>query len=236
MSTENVIINLEHVSKTIKGKTTLHPLTYQIKQGKILALCGGNGAGKSTLIRMITGLVKPTTGKVRFKLTDYHKCRIGYMPDHFTFQPSLTAQEIIRYYGKIKRVNNHRYEEVLDKVGLLAKQDMKVGTYSKGMAQRLLLAQSLLDEPRILILDEPTNGLDPYWIEQFSQILLNGKGKGQTIIFSTHDLHIAEKVADEVIFLRDGKITSQGPIENYQTEGLHETFQKIYYRANDFID
>jgi len=97
------------------------------------------------------------------------------------------------------------------------------------MKQRLLLAQALLARPSILILDEPTNGLDPYWIQELSQIIIDAKKSEQTVVFSTHDLHVAEKVADEVMFLSNGKVISNGSVEKYRKHGLYETFQKLYF-------
>lgn len=234
MDKGNIILDIQDLTKKVKGKTILHPLTYQLKRGKILAVCGGNGAGKSTFIRLISGLLKPTAGTIKLKPYDLSskkelpKHHLGYMPDNFTFQPSLTAREVIQFYAQIKQVKKESYEKVLEEVGLLTKQHLRVGAFSKGMAQRLLLAQALLDEPSFLILDEPTNGLDPYWIDQFRQILLKAKENNQTVIFSTHDLYVAEHVADEVMFLHQGKVASQGPIESYQEQGLYEAFRDIY--------
>src|SRR5699024_59382 len=109
------------------------------------------------------------------------------------------------------------------------KLNEKVGNFSKGMKQRLLLAQTLLSDPNILILDEPTNGLDPYWINQLCHIMLTAKKNDQTVIFSTHDLHVVEKIADEVLFLGSGQVIGSGPIQHYLDEGLYETFQKLYF-------
>lgn len=236
LSKDSAIIKLQKVSKTIRKKTLLHPLTYEVKRGNILALCGGNGAGKSTLIRLITGLLKPTSGQIKFNITPDDKSkkavvhRMGYMPDNFNFQPNLTAKEIIRFYAAIKGVAKQAYEQVLKDVGLLEKQDVKVGTFSKGMAQRLLFAQALLAQPPLLILDEPTNGLDPYWNEQFCQTLLAAKQKEQTVIFSTHDLYIAEKVADGVIFMHDGQVISQFNMADNSESNLNELYRDAYFK------
>lgn len=237
MLPNNIMLEINNVSKKIKKKTLLYPINYTLNKGKILALCGGNGAGKSTLIRLITRIHKPSTGKVimnQYNENKHNKPDVkpfGYMPDNFTFQHSLTAKEIMSFYARIKNISKQKYEEVLHEVGLLDKQNVKVGTFSKGMAQRLLLGQALLNEPSLLILDEPTNGLDPYWIQQFCKLLLKAKKNGQTVIFSTHDLHVAEKIADEVIFLHNGRVMSKGPISKYREMGLYETFQQIYFNS-----
>lgn len=237
MEEHNVAIELSKLSKSVRKKQLLAPLNYRLEKGKVLALCGGNGAGKSTLIRLIIGLLKPTTGTVTINGLNYkqHKKeflrQFGYMPDDFQFQKSITAKETIRFYAKLKNVDENIAYDMLETVGLSEKQHEKVGTFSKGMKQRLLLAQALLKDPDILILDEPTNGLDPYWMNELSDIMLQRKKAGQTVIFSTHDLHVAEKVADEVLFLSNGKVISSGPVQQYRKKGLYETFQQLYFNT-----
>ena len=237
MKDNQIAIEISELSKKVRKKQLLEPLNYQIKKGNVVALCGGNGAGKSTLIRLIIGLLKPTTGTVTMNGYTYKQNKrkfieqFGYMPDDFQFQKSITAKETIRFYAKLKKISEKRAVETLETVGLLEKQNEKVGTFSKGMKQRLLLAQALLADPDILILDEPTNGLDPYWMNELSDIMLQRKKAGQTVIFSTHDLHVAEKVADEVLFLSNGKVISSGPVQQYRKKGLYETFQQLYFNT-----
>lgn len=237
MKQNNIAIEIHALSKKVKKKQLLSPLDYKLSEGNILALCGGNGAGKSTLLRLIIGLIKPTTGYVTIQgenMIKHKECfsgKIGYMPDEFQFMTSMTTKETINFYARIKNISKTRYEEVLQEVGLLDKVNEKLGNFSKGMNQRLLLAQALLSNPNILILDEPTNGLDPYWIDQFCKLMLNAKRNGQTIIFSTHDLHIAEQIADEVVFLNNGKVISKGFIDQYQDIGLYETYQQLYFES-----
>lgn len=236
---DNVAIQLSNITKKVRKKQLLAPIHYELEKGKILALCGGNGAGKSTLIRVMIGLMKPTTGTVKMFGFDQKTNKnaflqqFGYMPDDFQFQKSITAKETIRFYAKLKSIDSARTEEILQIVGLLDKQNEKVGTFSKGMKQRLLLAQALLARPNILILDEPTNGLDPYWINEFSNIIKDAKKAGQTVVFSTHDLHVAQNVADEVIFLSDGEVISNGSMNDYRDIGLYETFQSLYFHQID---
>src|SRR5699024_686860 len=237
MKQTNMAVQLHHLSKQVKHHELIQPLDYKLPHGNILALCGGNGAGKSTLIRLIVGLLKPTTGYV----TINGKTKIGnkktfstefvYMHDDFIFQSSMTAKETIQFYAQIKNIDKKRYEDIMQDVGLLDKLNEKVGKLSKGMKQRLLLAQALLSKPNILILDEPTNGLDPYWVKRFSNIMLKAKETGQTVIFSTHDLHVAEQIADEVMFLASGKVISKGTIQQYLDKGLYDTFQQLYFES-----
>lgn len=237
MEQSNQAVEIHHLSKTIKKKQLLEPLSYQLSKGKILTLCGGNGAGKSTLIRTIIGQIKPTTGKVILngRTRKQHKSeflqQFSYMPDDFQFQKTFTTKETMEFYAKINKISKTEYLETIKEVGLFDKLHEKVGNFSKGMNQRLLLAQALMAHSEILILDEPTNGLDPYWVKQFSDLMVRAKNKGQTIIFSTHDLHVAEQIADEVMFLRDGKVISKGSMEQYRGTGLYETFNQLYLQT-----
>lgn len=234
MQKNNIAIDIQALSKKVKKKELVQPFDYQLQSGKILALCGGNGAGKSTLIRLITGLIKPTTGQVLMNGLNRKKHKrnftkqFGYMPDDFFFQKKMTAKETIRFYAQLKQIDKKRYENVLEEVGLVDVLNEKVGNFSKGMKQRLLLAQALLATPNILILDEPTNGLDPYWMKEFCHLMLEAKEKGQTIIFSTHELSVAETIADEVMFLSTGQVISAGAMEVYRDVGLYETFQQLH--------
>lgn len=234
---DRIAVEIQQLSKVIRKKQLLQPLDYQLEQGKILALCGGNGAGKSTLIRLIVGAIRPTTGHVSIHgfTKDRHKrdylLQFGYMPDDLTLNQELTARETLHFFAAIKKVSPSRCTEVLDEVGLLDKANEKLGHFSKGMTQRLLLAQALLARPPVLILDEPTNGLDPHWIRQFCNLMLRAKDNGQTVIFSTHDLYVAELIADEVLFLNRGQAISSGPISKYRDAGLYRTFQQLYFAA-----
>lgn len=231
---QDIIIKLKKVSKKVKKKTILHPLSYQLERGKVLALCGGNGAGKSSLIRMLTGLTKPTSGSIylngyQSKQKKEYLQQFSYMPDYFQFHPALTAQETISFYASLQGVSLEKSIEVIRDLGLEGVLDQRVSTFSKGMNQRLLLAQALIAESELIILDEPTNGLDPYWIHHFSELILEAKSKGQTVVLSTHDLHVAERIADEVIFLHEGRVLESGPMEAYKDRGLYRAFEQLYF-------
>src|SRR5690625_7238492 len=153
------------------------------------------------------------------------------MPYNILIKLTITTKETIHFYAQMNQIEKTRYEEVLKEVCLHEKMNELVGNFSKGMKQRLLLAQALLATPDILILDEPTNGLDPYWVKRFSDLMLHAKEKGQTIIFSTHDLHVAEEIADEVMFLSNGELISEGSMDQFREIGLYETFQQHYFES-----
>ncbi len=237
MDEVGLILELDHVSKTIKKQTIVHSLQLELHKGRVLALCGGNGAGKSTLLRMIVGSLRPTQGTIRVSGLEWKENRqayaenIGYMPDDFDFGSQLTAKETLYFYAALKNVSKARAEELLSLVGLKEVKNKKVSSFSKGMRQRLLFAQALLSSPRLLVLDEPTNGLDPYWMQEFSALILRLKQEGQTVIFSTHHLQIAEEIADHAVFLNAGKVLSSASLQQYKQTygpaGLNGAFADI---------
>nr|WP_126428575.1 ABC transporter ATP-binding protein [Brevibacillus marinus] len=233
-------LDMRQVSKVIDGKTIVHPVDIQVSPGQVVALCGGNGAGKSTILRMIVGLTRPTTGSIRLnglgwqeQRSEYAK-QIGYMPDHFNFGSALTAAETIRFYAALRGQSAAEAERVLRAVGLYEVRNKRVSVFSKGMQQRLLFAQALLGRPALLVLDEPTNGLDPYWMDAFVDLVREVKEHGQAVIFSTHQLPVADAVADRAILLMDGQIirsaTSEEFRAQYGSRGLEGAFSDIVSR------
>lgn len=230
----DTVLEVLQLTKQIKDKTLVEPIDFHVNSGKTLALCGGNGAGKSTIIRMIVGLLQPTAGQILIEKMDRAKQArksaqsLGFMPDQFNFNGSLTALESLRFFSSLKRVSIDQTEEALDFVGLQEVKHQKVSTFSKGMTQRLLFAQALLGQPHLLVLDEPTNGLDPYWMKTFVSLLKRLKQNGQAVIFSTHQLDIAESVADEVLFLDAGKVISRGSVTEYQKKYGRHSLQQVF--------
>jgi len=210
------IIMLEGVNKTIKKQVVINALDLQVDEGQILALCGGNGAGKSTILRMIAGISQPdsgsiTVGGLRWKDNRKRYAElIGYMPDDFRFAQGLTAYETLSFWAALRGIPKLRAREVLHEVGLADTGKKSVASFSKGMRQRVLFAQALLAKPPIILMDEPTNGLDPYWIETFVRKVKETAANGQTVIFSTHQLHVAEALADRIALLRGGQIELEG--------------------------
>lgn len=208
------MIDIKNVSKIFKQKTALYPFSLTADDGECIVLCGGNGAGKSTLLQMIAGISAPgVDGTVLINHVDIKQHRkqyvslIGYMPDEFFAQETLTVSEFLTFYGTFRKVTQSRVKEVIDILGLAFKKDEMIKHLSKGMRQRLLFGQAWLANPSVLILDEPTNGLDPYWIDKFVDLLKKIKQTGTTVIFSTHMMDVAAEVADRVIFMENGKIT-----------------------------
>jgi ABC-type multidrug transport system ATPase subunit len=234
-------LKASRISKKHGQTLTLQPLDLHLKTGQIIVLCGGNGAGKSTCIRMLAGVDCPTSGTVQieddrvktFRLDAVHNRiayvrEVGYMPDDYQFGNVLTAMEILHTFAQLKGYDRDEVIRVATIVGLGDKLQLRASTYSKGMRQRLLLAQALIGNPTVVILDEPTNGLDPLWNKQLREIIVGLREDNRAVIVSTHDLSFAEAVADYGIFMDDGNVIVEGPmsdiIERVGDDGLISLF------------
>lgn len=222
------MITLENIVVKYKGGKEIGPITYELTAGKIIALVGENGAGKSTLMKCMMGQLAVTRGKI----SGIPKDPICYMPDELQFPVTLRVQEIIELLGSLKGESAEKQNEVIELVGLQEVRKKNVNQLSKGMRQRLNLAQSLLGETELFILDEPTNGLDPYWIHKLKSILQEEKGKGRLLLYSTHLLSTVEEIADEIIFIHEGKVIASGNVEelkrSYDERLLENLWMKLY--------
>lgn len=229
------LVKVIDVNKMINKQRIVEQINLSIDAADIVGLCGGNGAGKSTILRMIAGIIQPSSGEIHVNGLQWKRDRrrfaeqIGYMPDDYQFPQGLTAQEMLSFWAALRRVPEERVGEVLAIVGLEDRKNKPVSTFSKGMRQRVLFAQAILAKPPLLIMDEPTNGLDPYWTSEFVKLLRHIKQEGQTVLFSTHQLEIAEEIADSVVFLNAGQSCGGGTLrqlrETYGKYPLHAAFQ-----------
>ena len=226
---------VKNISKHYKTKIALQPFSLNVHEGQCIALCGGNGAGKSTILNILANISSPSSGTVILDDIDMgeqnkeYVSMIGYMPDEFFAQGEMSVEEFLAFYAAIREVSNERVEEVIESLGLVEKRKELVKKLSKGMRQRLLLGQSILAEPRLLIMDEPTNGLDPYWINEFIEIIKKLKEAGTITIFSTHMMDVAAEIAEQVLFIEQGQLAKTLKndfldIEDYTKELLQ------YYR------
>lgn len=216
-------IELHNVTKGFKGGRGIFDISFSLKPGHITALVGSNGAGKSTIINLLTNLLKPDKGNITRSCDD-----VRYMPDDINFPDTLTAEEIISFLGGLKKVSIEKQAELLQQVGLTDAKKMKVGQFSKGMRQRLNLAQSLMGDSALFILDEPTNGLDPYWIAQLKEMLQQQRNNNQMVLFSTHLLSLAEEIADEVILIHHGHILATGAIDTLLVQYKCQTLEQLW--------
>ena len=203
-------LNVENITKYFGQFLACSNINAELNEGDCLVLCGGNGAGKSTFIKLLTGIFPVTSGEFKlnnFTLIENRKQfleNIGYMPDEAQFPNSLKIRELLAFYSSLRGCSKERVKEVLSLVGLEDKSEEKISNLSKGMRQRVNLAQALIGNPVLLVLDEPTNGLDPNWINQFISILKELKNQGKIIIFSTHMMDVAVETATQIIFMEKG--------------------------------
>ncbi|MHA6251773.1 ABC transporter ATP-binding protein [Oceanobacillus sp. CAU 1775] len=231
MGNETIALKITGVSKRYGKKEVLQPTDIGIKKGKCVVICGGNGAGKSTLIKIVTGIEKATSGKVQFNTES--KKEFAYMPDHMNFHTELTPVEVLDYYASFIGAKKEKISEVLKVVGLWEHRNRKVGSFSKGMTQRVNLAQTLLADVDIYILDEPTNGLDPYWVIQFKLILQDLIAKGKTVILSSHIMRDVVEICDEIVILFAGEIRTAGTLEEIYAETGCSTLEEVFLSMVD---
>lgn len=208
-------LELKGISKQYQKKMVLNPLSIEVEKGECLVLSGGNGAGKSTLLNIIAGITSPSCGSVHLNGINIKNKRkkyvenIGYMPDDFQPDLVMTVKEFLLFYASLRKVEGKRVEEVISLVGLEEKANEPIRNLSKGMRQRLIFAQAWLAKPLLLILDEPTNGLDPYWVNEFVQQIIKIKQSGTTVVFSTHMMDVAVETADRILLMKAGGVIEQ---------------------------
>ncbi|MCK0473060.1 ABC transporter ATP-binding protein [Halalkalibacter sp. APA_J-10(15)] len=218
-----MIIEVKKLSKKYKEQTAVHPLTFSINKGSCVAVLGPNGAGKTTTLQMLAGLLTPTSGRINFSHLSKGDMRseIGFLPQHPSFFNWMTASEFLQLSGQLAHIRKNelhaKIDEVLNFVGLTSAKKKKIAGFSGGMRQRLGLAQAIIHEPKLLILDEPVSALDPQGRRDVLQLIQSLKGK-MTILFSTHILHDAEQVCDDIFILKEGQLKWQGKLDDLQEE------------------
>ncbi|MBT2583260.1 ABC transporter ATP-binding protein [Planococcus sp. ISL-109] len=190
-------LKVDRLTKVYKGGQGIRDLKLELKAGEITALTGANGAGKSTLLRLLTKEEEPTSGMIDWCGDE----TVNVMPDELQFPPELRAGEVIHLLAALKKLPASEEERVLRRVGLYDVRVQKVSRFSKGMRQRLNLAQCLLGPATLLLLDEPTNALDVEWIARLQDILEEERALGKTILFTTHLERFAEEAADRIVKL-----------------------------------
>lgn len=216
-------ITFENVTKVFPGGRGIFDIQFTLQPGQITVLVGSNGAGKSTIINVLMHLLKPDNGVVSRSQHD-----VRYMPDDLSFPDTLTAREIMHFLGSLKGIPLDEQQHVLQLVGLEEAKHMKVKQFSKGMRQRLNLAQSLMGDSTCYILDEPTNGLDPYWIAKLKQLLEAEKERDQMVLFSTHLLSLAQEIADQVILIDHGRIVATGRVTDLCAQHHCDTLEEVW--------
>ena len=211
------VLTLNNLSKKFGSLTAVDALTLKINKGFVYGILGPNGSGKSTTLGMLLNIVNKTDGNYHWfdgKGTTHQALKkVGAIIERPNFYPYMSAGQNLDLVCKIKNVSNHKINEKLKIVGLLDRKDYKFSTFSLGMKQRLAIASALLNDPEILILDEPTNGLDPQGIHQIREIIKKIAANGTTILLASHLLDEVEKVCTHVVILRKGKSLYSGSVE-----------------------
>lgn len=215
----NATVHIDNVTKRYGSITAVTDVSFDLGDGEVVALIGHNGAGKTTLMKLMLGLIRPTGGSIEV-LGDNPAAgefagrrQLGYLPENVSFDAALTGCETQTFYARLKREPVAKALELLDSVGLGAAASRRVGTYSKGMRQRLGLAQALIGKPRVLLLDEPTTGLDPELRQTFYEVIQRLAAEGTTVLLSSHALTELEERAGRVIIMNRGVKVADGSIQ-----------------------
>ena len=211
------VLTLNNLTKKFGSLTAVDGLTLKINKGFVYGILGPNGSGKSTTLGMLLDIVNKTTGNYHWfdgtGTTHQALKKVGAIIERPNFYPYMSAGQNLDLVCKIKNVSSHKINEKLEIVGLLDRKNYKFSTFSLGMKQRLAIASALLNDPKILILDEPTNGLDPQGIHQIREIIKKIAANGTTILLASHLLDEVEKVCTHVVILRKGKSLYSGSVE-----------------------
>ncbi|MGB1113851.1 MAG: ATP-binding cassette domain-containing protein [Flavobacteriaceae bacterium] len=229
---KQTLLELDGLSKSFGRLKAVDQLTFTLKKGYSYGLLGPNGSGKSTTLGMILNVVNPTSGNFSWYegvlSTQQALKKIGAIIERPNFYPYMTALQNLQLICKIKQCSDATLQEKLELVGLWERRNSKFSTYSLGMKQRLAIAAALINNPELLILDEPTNGLDPEGIHQIRGLIKKIAGQGTTILLASHLLDEVEKVCSHVIILKKGVKYYEGPVD-----GIHKSFGYIELKAQN---
>ncbi|HEX8894127.1 MAG TPA: ABC transporter ATP-binding protein [Terriglobales bacterium] len=210
----DLAIRTRGLRKVFNGKVAVRNLTLDVPRGEVFGFLGPNGAGKSTSVKMLLGLVFPTSGEAQVlgrPVGDVKtRVKVGFLPEHFRFYDWLTATELVKLHGRLYGMSHAKLRErvpaLLDLVGLTPHRDKRLRDFSKGMLQRIGLAQALLNEPDLIFLDEPTSGLDPVGRRLVRDIIRAQRDRGATVLLNSHLLGEVEITCDRVAFIKDGEV------------------------------
>jgi ABC-2 type transport system ATP-binding protein len=221
-------VEIEHLTKVFpvplrrERVVAVHDLSLRVEKGEVYGLLGPNGSGKSTTLKILLGLVTATSGETRVFGEDSNSVRsrrdVGFLPENPYFYKFLTGAETVRFFGKLSGMSGDgleaRVEELLELVGLTDAAARRVGSYSKGMLQRIGLAQALVQDPGLLVLDEPTAGVDPVGSREIRDLILELKARGKTVLLCSHLLSQVQEVCDRVGILARGRLVREGRVED----------------------
>ena len=217
------LLEVKDLTKQYGTTKAVEQLSFTIDEGRCVALLGPNGAGKTTTLKMLSGLLTPTSGMVRFMVDGVQDIRqaIGFLPQYPAFYNWMTGREYLEFTAQLANLNKKeaktRTIEMLELVGLTDAKNRRIGGYSGGMKQRLGLAQAMIHKPKLIILDEPVSALDPLGRREVLELMRKVKQE-TTILFSTHVLHDAEEVCDDILIIQKGELAIQGSIQEIKKD------------------
>ncbi len=238
------ILEINQVVKRYGSFAALSGLTFNVPSGGIFALLGPNGAGKTTLIKLLMGMLQPTSGKLRVDGLDAFddgvavKSIVGYLPDEPAFYDFMRGRELIRFVGEMHGLDRPTIEArgkaLADRLNLSDALEEFAENYSRGMKKKLGLILALLHEPKLLVLDEPTNGLDPHGTQVLHELMRETAAGGQTVMFSTHLLDQAERLCDRVAVMSHGTLAAEGTLADLRTRfGADASLEELFFRVTE---
>jgi ABC-2 type transport system ATP-binding protein len=237
MVEKHAVVRVEKVVKDfrpgfgMRRKRVLHGVTFDVREGEIFGFVGPNGAGKTTTLKILMGLISPSQGSASILgcnvAESEFRNQIGFLPENPYFYPFLTAREILDFYARLCGVESGRraarVDELLEVVNLSHAADSRLRTFSKGMLQRVGVAQALVNDPKIVFFDEPMSGLDPIGRKEIRDVILSLRAAGKTVFMTTHILHDVEMICDRVAIIVKGAIRYQGAVEDFLPDSTVST-------------
>ncbi len=224
------VVEIENITKTFGALKAVDDLSLNVPQGSIYGFIGPNGAGKTTTIRMIMNIIYPDSGKIRIFEEEMHGAtseRIGYLPEERGMYKKMKVRDLLRFYGELKsgRKVNKEVDDWLERLDLSDWSNKKIETLSKGMGQKVQFISTVVSQPELIILDEPFTGLDPVNVEAIKNAVLELRSQGATVIFSTHDMNVAEKMCDFIFMIFKGKKVLDGTLVSIQDKYGSDTLR-----------
>jgi ABC-2 type transport system ATP-binding protein len=228
-SADQLALDLKHVAKNFGSVKALRGIGMQVHAGEVFGLLGPNGAGKTTLVKILMTVIRPTRAEgLLLGRPIGHKptlAQVGYLPESHRFPPYLTGRQVLEYYAALAKVDRdtrrRRSAELLELVGMREHANRRIRTYSKGMQQRIGLAQALMNDPKLVVLDEPTDGLDPVGRRDTREMLQRLRDQRKTVFLNSHLLGEVERVCDRVAILSEGKVVRQGTLDELTGQGRY---------------
>ncbi|MBP5190784.1 MAG: ATP-binding cassette domain-containing protein [Bacteroidales bacterium] len=230
------MLEVNNITKLYGQQKALDSVSFSVKPGEIVGLLGPNGAGKSTLMKIITCFIPPSEGEVKvcghsiFDEPQQVCSCIGYLPEHNPLYTEMYIPEFLRFVADIHKVknSNQRVDEMIELTGLTPELGKKIGALSKGYRQRVGLAQALIHDPQVLILDEPTTGLDPNQLEEIRKVIRNA-GKSKIVLLSTHIMQEVEAMCSRAVIINHGHIVADNSVEQLKAQG-HDSLEQIFHK------